>query len=79
MKFQIILKIFWKDRLKVNSPKKIIGFNLDGIFEIFLNLDDSKVEILGNSIKNIVENLDDDSKKRIFLLCPYNARKLIGF
>ena len=63
----------------VDSPKKIIGFNLDGIFEIFLNLDDSKVEILGNSIKNIVENLDDDSKKRIFLLCPYNARKLIGF
>ena len=62
-----------------NSPKKIVDFNLDGIFEIFSNFDDSKVQILANSIKMIIENLDDNSKKRIFLLCPDNARKLIGF
>ena len=61
-----------------NSPQKIIDFNLDGIFEIFSNLDDLKVQILANSIKMIIENLDDDSKKRILLLCPDNARKLIG-
>ena len=62
-----------------NSPKKIVDFNLDGIFEIFSNFDDSKVQILANSIKMIIENLDDNSKKRIFLLSPNNARKLIGF
>ena len=61
-----------------NSPQKIVDFNLDGIFEIFSNLDDLKVQILANSIKMIIENLDDDSKKRILLLCPDNARKLIG-
>ena len=61
-----------------NSPQKIVDFNLDGIFEIFSNLDDLKVQILANSIKMIIENLDDDSKKRILLLCPENARKLIG-
>lgn len=60
-----------------NSPQKIVDFNLDGIFEIFSNLDDLKVQILANSIKMIIENLDDDSKKRILLLCPDNARKLI--
>ena len=61
-----------------NSPQKIVDFNLDGIFEIFSNLDDSKVQILANSIKMIIENMDDCSKKRILLLCPDNARKLIG-
>ncbi len=61
-----------------NSPQKIVDFNLDGIFEIFSNLDDSKIQILANSIKMIIKNLDDDSKKRILLLCPNNARKLIG-
>lgn len=61
-----------------NSPQKIVDLNLDGIFEIFSNLDDLKVQILANSIKMIIENLDDDSKKRILLLCPDNARKLIG-
>ena len=60
-----------------NYPQKIVDFNLDGIFEIFSNLDDLKVQILANSIKMIIENLDDDSKKRILLLCPDNARKLI--
>ena len=61
-----------------NSPQKIVDFNLDGIFEIFSNLDDSKIQILANSIKMIIENMDDCSKKRILLLCPDNARKLIG-
>jgi len=61
-----------------NSPQKIVDFNLDGIFEIFSNLDDLKVQILATTIKMIIENLDDDSKKRILLLCPDNARKLIG-
>ena len=61
-----------------NSPLKIVDFNLDGIFEIFSNLDDSKIQILAKSIKMIIENMDNDSKKRILLLCPDNARKLIG-
>jgi len=62
-----------------NHPKKIIYFNLDGIFEIFSNLDNSNVQILSNTIRKIVENLDQDPKKKILLLCPDNARKLIGF
>ncbi len=62
-----------------NSPNKIICFNLDGIFEIFSGLDSSNIQILSNTIKKIIENLDQNSKKKILLLCPDNARKLIGF
>ena len=33
----------------------------------------------GHTIKKIIENLDQNSKKKILLVCPDNARKLIGF
>jgi len=62
-----------------NSPNKIICFNLDGIFEIFSGLDSSNIQILSNTIRKIIENLDQNSKKKILLVCPDNARKLIGF
>ena len=62
-----------------NSPNKIVYFNLDGIFEIFSSLDSSNIQILSNTIRKIIENLDQNSKKKILLLCPDNARKLIGF
>ena len=63
----------------VNSPEKIIAFNLDGILEIFLNLESSNQEIISLSIQNLVKNLDDDSKKKLLLLIPENARRVIGF
>ena len=62
-----------------NSPNKIVYFNLDGIFEIFSSLESSNIQILSNTIRKIIENLDQNSKKKILLLCPDNARKLIGF
>ncbi len=63
----------------INSPEKIIAFNLDGILEIFLNLERSNQEIISLSIQNLVKNLDDNSKKKLLLLIPENARKIIGF
>ena len=63
----------------INSPEKIIAFNLDGILEIFLSLESSNQEIISLSIQNIVKNLDDDSKKKFLLLVPENARRFIGF
>ena len=52
----------------INSPEKIIAFNLDGILEIFLSLESSNQEIISLSIQNLVKNLDDDSKKKLLLL-----------
>ena len=63
----------------INSPEKIIAFNLDGILEIFLSLERSNQEIISLSIQNIVKNLDDDSKKKFLLLVPENARRTISF
>ena len=63
----------------INSPEKIIAFNLDGILEIFLSLEDSNQEIISISIQNVVKSLDQDTKRKLILLVPENARKLIGF
>ena len=63
----------------VNSPQKIIAFNLDGILEIFLSLDNSNQNIISISIQNVIKNLDDDSKRKLILVIPENARRFIGF
>jgi len=62
-----------------SAPQKLINFNLDGIFEIFLSLDNSKKEILTTSINRIISNLDENRKKKIFLIIPENAKKHLGF
>ena len=63
----------------VNSPQKIILFNLDGILEIFLSLEQANQDIISISIQKVVKNLEQDSKRKLVLLVPENARKLIGF
>lgn len=62
-----------------SAPQKLINFNLDGVFEIFLSLDSSKKEILTNSINRIISSLDENRKKKIFLIIPENAKKYLGF
>ena len=61
------------------SPQKLINFNLDGIYEIFTSLDSTKKDIISNSIHRIISNLDENSKKKLFLIIPENAKKAIGF
>ena len=63
----------------VNSPQKIILFNLDGILEIFLSLEQTNQEIISASVQNVVKDLDDDSKRKLLLVFPESAKRLIGF
>ena len=63
----------------INAPQKIIAFNLDGILEIFLSLEQSNQETISISIQNVVKNLDYDSKRKLVLLTPENAKNVIGF
>ena len=63
----------------VKKPQKIILFNLDGILEIFLSLEGTNQRILSASIRNVVEQLDEESKRKMVLLTPEMARKIIGF
>ena len=63
----------------VNSPQKIILFNLDGILEIFLSLEQTNQEIISASVQNVIKDLDDDSKRKLLLVLPESARRFIGF
>ena len=63
----------------VNSPQKIISFNLDGILEIFLSLEQTNQEIISASVQNVVKDLEDDSKRKMLLVLPESARRFIGF
>jgi len=63
----------------INSPQKIIAFNLDGILEIFLSLEQSNQESISISIQNVIKSLDQDSKRKLILLIPENAKNVIGF
>ena len=63
----------------VNSPQKIISFNLDGILEIFLSLEQTNQEIISASVQNVVRDLDDDSKRKLLLVFPESAKRFIGF
>ena len=63
----------------LSSPEKIILFNLDALFEIFLQVDNVKQQILTSSIKTVYERLDDESKRKMNLLTPDNARNVFNF
>ena len=63
----------------LTSPDKIILFNLDAIFEIFLQVDKEKQQILISSIKTVFDGLDEQSKRRLNLLTPDSARILFNF
>ena len=60
------------------SPEKIILFNLDAIFEIFLQVEKEKQAILISSIKIVFDRLDEQSKRKMTLLTPDSARLLFN-
>ena len=61
------------------SPQKLIEFNVDGILEIFLTLEENEREILAITIKKIINNLDENSKRRMLIVVPENAKKHLKF
>ena len=60
-------------------PQKLITFNLDGILEVFLTLEENEKKVLANSIKKIINNLDNEQKRRVLLVIPDNAKKHLKF
>jgi len=59
-------------------PQKLIAFNLDGMLEIYLTLDDSKKMIINNSLKLSIEKLGKDAKRKIILLIPSTLKAELG-
>ena len=60
-------------------PQKLITFNLDGILEIFLTLDDEKQKIISQSVKKIIDGFDNEKKRKLLLIIPDNAQKHLKF
>ena len=59
----------------VINPQKIISFNLDGIFEIYLSLTREQQNIISDTLKKIINSLPNDRKKRLYLVIPERARR----
>ncbi len=62
----------------INFPEKIIKFNLDGILEIFMTLNENEKFILSKSLSGIISELDAKKKKTLLILIPDNAKVQIG-
>ena len=56
------------------DPEKLIAFNLDGILEMFLELEENEKEIISNTIRKIIGNLNDEERKKILIMIPNNAK-----
>ncbi|MCV0392829.1 MAG: hypothetical protein K5790_05975 [Nitrosopumilus sp.] len=61
------------------NPQKLITFNLDGILELFLSLEENEKETLSNTIKKIINSLDAEEKRKILIVIPDNAKKHLKF
>ena len=60
-------------------PQKLITFHLDGILEIFLTLEENEKEIISNCVKKIINNLNEEEKRKILIVIPDNAKKHLKF
>ena len=61
------------------SPQKLIAFHLDGILEVFLTLEENEKEIIVYTLKKIINGLNDNSKRKIMVVIPDNAKKHLKF
>ena len=56
------------------NPEKLIAFNLDGILEMFLQLEEKEKETIAKTIQRIIGNLNEQERKRILIMIPNNAK-----
>ena len=61
-----------------NHPEKLIAFNLDGIFEIFMSLAPEQRAVLATTLKEIIRKFDERNRKKLDLIIPAGAKKEIG-
>ncbi len=61
------------------NPQKLILFNLDGILEIFLTLEENEKETISNTIKKIINGLGEEERRKVLVIVPDNAKKHLKF
>ncbi|MEK6877024.1 MAG: hypothetical protein AABZ49_00150 [Thermoproteota archaeon] len=57
------------------NPQKLVLFNLDGILEIYFSLNQGEKNTLSASVKKIISSLDENSKRKLYLIIPDRAKK----
>ena len=62
----------------LRNPQKLILFNLDGILEVFLNIDKQYQEAIAKSLNSIISGLTEQQKRNLFLIIPQNAKIRLG-
>jgi len=58
-----------------SNPQKLVLFNLDGILGIYFSLNQGERTTLSASVKKIISSLDENSKKKLYLIIPDRAKK----
>ena len=62
----------------VQDPEKLIRFNTDAIFGIFLTLRPDQRESIAISVRDVISRLDERELKVIRLVVPDTARQHLG-
>jgi hypothetical protein len=62
----------------MTHPAKLISFNLDGIFEIYMSLSADQKSTLSATIKKIIGSLDEKDKRKLYMIIPEMAKNEIG-
>lgn len=57
------------------NPQKLVLFNLDGILEIYFSLNQEQRNTISTSVKKIISSLDENNKRKLFLMIPDRAKK----
>ncbi len=60
------------------NPQKLISFNLDGILEVYLTLRDDEKAILAKTVNQIIMNKSEETRRRLLLIIPDQAKGLFG-
>jgi len=58
-----------------SNPQKLVLFNLDGILGIYFSLNQGERTTLSASVKKIISSLDENSKRKLYLIIPDRAKK----
>lgn len=61
-----------------SHPEKLIAFNLDGIFEIYMSLPVEQRSVLSATLKEVIRSLGEKDRKKLDLIIPEGAKKQIG-
>lgn len=61
-----------------SHPEKLIAFNLDGIFEIYMSLSTDQKSILSATIVKIIRMFDDKDRKKLYMIIPEMAKNEMG-